>query len=247
MTRVPYTLATHTDDIAVDSFAAIMKQKLAAKRLDGRHGWEDADPLHGISQDEISGMLREHVEKGDPVDVANFCMMLHHRGETIMPEDIDVSIGAVYAAMEAAKGIVPVDVGTLTAEVLDELTKARSKFPGKNVTFLALTEEVGELATAMFEESRQRVREEAIQVAVMAMRVVLDGDHTVEPWRAEHGLDPLVAPTGPDLTKRYHVYAAPHRLPYHTDDVVATFDTTGEVLKYSADHKTAFVYRDTKL
>jgi hypothetical protein len=28
-------------------------------------------------------MLRAHVEKGDPVDVANFCMFLHQRGEAI--------------------------------------------------------------------------------------------------------------------------------------------------------------------
>jgi hypothetical protein len=28
-------------------------------------------------------MLREHVEKGDPIDVANFCMILYYRGEKI--------------------------------------------------------------------------------------------------------------------------------------------------------------------
>jgi len=28
-------------------------------------------------------MLRDHVEKGDPVDVANFAMMLSQRGEGI--------------------------------------------------------------------------------------------------------------------------------------------------------------------
>lgn len=32
-------------------------------------------------------MLREHVDKGDPVDVANFCMMLHQRGEYISLEE----------------------------------------------------------------------------------------------------------------------------------------------------------------
>ncbi len=80
---------------------------------------------------------------------------------------------------------------TLAAEILAELTRARAKFGGKNVTFAALVEEVGELATATFEESAERVRKEAVQVAVMAMRMVLDGDHTYEPWRAEKGLDPL--------------------------------------------------------
>lgn len=79
----------------------------------------------------------------------------------------------------------------LADEIVLELIRARRKFPGKNVTFAALVEEVGELATATFEESAERVRREAVQVAVMAMRMVLDGDHTYEPWRAEKGLDPL--------------------------------------------------------
>ncbi|WP_104491991.1 hypothetical protein [Paracoccus denitrificans] len=80
---------------------------------------------------------------------------------------------------------------TLAGEILAELTRARAKFPGKNVTFAALVEEVGELATATFEEGADRVRKEAVQVAVMAMRMILDGDHCYEPWRAEKGLDPL--------------------------------------------------------
>lgn len=81
----------------------------------------------------------------------------------------------------------------LADEILAELVRARTKFPGKNVTFAALVEEVGELATATFEESRDRVRKEAVQVAVMAMRMVLDGDHTFDDWRASKGLDALSA------------------------------------------------------
>jgi Lar family restriction alleviation protein len=80
----------------------------------------------------------------------------------------------------------------LASEILAELIKARTKFPGDNVTGLALVEEVGELAKALIDESRARVREEAVQVATMAMRVVLDGDSTVDGWRQRKGLDPLV-------------------------------------------------------
>lgn len=69
----------HSDDIAVDKFAAWMKSKLAKKREQGRGGWETASPEY------LSQLLREHVEKGDPVDVANFCMMLHHLGSAITP------------------------------------------------------------------------------------------------------------------------------------------------------------------
>ena len=89
----------------------------------------------------------------------------------------------------------PVDpVPELVADILAELKRARAKFPGPNVTMLALMEEVGELATAVFEEPRANVRAEAVQVASMAMRVVLDGDETVTQWRADRGLDPIVAP-----------------------------------------------------
>lgn len=59
-----------------------MKDKLNASRLKGRSGWQDKD---NCSQEHLSQLLREHVEKGDPVDVANFCMMLHYRGEGILP------------------------------------------------------------------------------------------------------------------------------------------------------------------
>jgi NTP pyrophosphatase (non-canonical NTP hydrolase) len=79
----------------------------------------------------------------------------------------------------------------LVSEIVAELARARTKFPGKNVTFAALVEEVGELSTALFSESRERVREEAIQVAVMAMRIVLDGDHCFDSWRLNKTLDSL--------------------------------------------------------
>jgi NTP pyrophosphatase (non-canonical NTP hydrolase) len=79
----------------------------------------------------------------------------------------------------------------LALDILAELQRARAKFPGDNVTTLALVEEVGELAQATFEKSRAEVRKEAIQVACMAMRVILDGDATLDEWRAKKNLDPL--------------------------------------------------------
>lgn len=75
--------------------------------------------------------------------------------------------------------------------VANELARARAKFPGENVTFAALVEEVGELATALFSEEAAAVRAEAVQVAVMALRVILDGDHTFAAWRRDRDLDPL--------------------------------------------------------
>lgn len=67
----------HTDDAAVDRFADAMKKKLRLARSKGRSGWEN------LSKDQLSAMLREHVEKGDPRDVANFCMFLWHTGQSI--------------------------------------------------------------------------------------------------------------------------------------------------------------------
>lgn len=69
--------AVHSDDAAVDRFAAEMKAKLAAARVKGRGGWETCPP------EVLSRMLREHTDKGDPRDVANFCMFLWSLGQPI--------------------------------------------------------------------------------------------------------------------------------------------------------------------
>lgn len=69
--------AAHSDDLAVDRFATEMKSKLAAARAKGRGGWETCPP------DVLSRMLREHTDKGDPRDVANFCMFLWCLGQHI--------------------------------------------------------------------------------------------------------------------------------------------------------------------
>lgn len=71
------SLKQHEDDEAVDRFAHAIKEKLALAREKGRSGWQQMGP------NELSAMLREHVEKGDPRDVANFCMFLWHQGARI--------------------------------------------------------------------------------------------------------------------------------------------------------------------
>jgi hypothetical protein len=72
-------LAAISDDAHVDLFATAMKEKLAQARAKGRTGWIQCAPA------DLSRMLREHVEKGDPRDVANFCMFLWAMGELITP------------------------------------------------------------------------------------------------------------------------------------------------------------------
>lgn len=70
----------HADDLAVDRFAAAMKAKLAEKRAQGYGGWDNPDDC---TVEWLSELLRKHVDKGDPVDVGNFAMMIQQRGERI--------------------------------------------------------------------------------------------------------------------------------------------------------------------
>lgn len=71
----------HPDDAAVDALTVRMKAKLAKKRDKGYGGWDTY-----CTRDYLSELLRSHCDKGDPVDVANFCAFLSARGESIAPQ-----------------------------------------------------------------------------------------------------------------------------------------------------------------
>lgn len=77
---------------------------------------------------------------------------------------------------------------TFIRMLVQELAAARVKHPGTNVTTIALFEEVGEVAKALLDERGDRVWKEAIQTAVMAMRVAIEGDTSVDGWRNDNGL-----------------------------------------------------------
>lgn len=67
---------THIYDLSVEWFAIAMKCKLKKQRNKGYHGWDDRD----LCTDKfLADKLMEHTQKGDPIDVANFAMMLHQR------------------------------------------------------------------------------------------------------------------------------------------------------------------------
>ncbi|WP_175971918.1 hypothetical protein [Burkholderia sp. BCC0322] len=57
------------DDAVLDGFNRALKEKMAVGRAKGRAGWWSA-PV-----EDLSAMLRTHVDKGDPVDVAVLAMM----------------------------------------------------------------------------------------------------------------------------------------------------------------------------
>ena len=68
--------AEELDSVAVDILADDMKKRLDKKRDEGRRGW------HTCSEDELSNLLTQSLEKGNPVDIANFCAFLLARGFT---------------------------------------------------------------------------------------------------------------------------------------------------------------------
>lgn len=68
-------------------------------------------------------------------------------------------------------------------DIVEELKRARKKFPDNNHKLTALNEEVGELNKAMLEFEygnidSDEVYKEAVQVAAMAIRVAVEGDST---------------------------------------------------------------------
>jgi NTP pyrophosphatase (non-canonical NTP hydrolase) len=82
------------------------------------------------------------------------------------------------------------------ASVIEELHRARRKFPDSTHSLAALMEEVGELSKAMLDEPLRNVRAEAVQVAVMALRVAVDGDRSLDSHRAHKGLDTFAEVAG---------------------------------------------------
>ncbi len=58
---------------AVALFSEKMRQKLLCKARSGKCGWNTVDPNY------IAELFADHLWKGDPVDLANFLMMLDYR------------------------------------------------------------------------------------------------------------------------------------------------------------------------
>lgn len=70
-----------SDDTAIRKFAVALIQKMRKKRYEGKSGWDDR---RVCSTPMLQKALLDHLEKGDPVDVALYCMMLwHRRGRTV--------------------------------------------------------------------------------------------------------------------------------------------------------------------
>ena len=65
---VEYNNATKSIRMLANSFSKEMKEKMLQKFNEGRRGWDD--PAWTV--EDVKKALIDHIEKGDPVDIANF-------------------------------------------------------------------------------------------------------------------------------------------------------------------------------
>jgi NTP pyrophosphatase (non-canonical NTP hydrolase) len=70
--------------------------------------------------------------------------------------------------------------------VQEEVSRARKKFPTNKHLVVALVEEVGEVAKALQDETREQLIAELVQVAAMALRLAVEGDPDYERSLANH-------------------------------------------------------------
>jgi hypothetical protein len=63
------------DEAAIARFAKAMVEKMAIMRTRGLRDWETCSSI------ELLCVLEEHVEKGDPVDIALIAMMIHQKAQ----------------------------------------------------------------------------------------------------------------------------------------------------------------------
>lgn len=80
-------------------------------------------------------------------------------------------------------------VGWFAADLDAEIKRAKAKHPTNEAMTAALSEECGEVARALVDESKERVYEECVQVACVAYRITEGGDASLEDYRKKKGLD----------------------------------------------------------
>ncbi len=71
----PEEASAIADKAAIARFAKAMVEKMAIMRTRGLRDWETCSSI------ELLCVLQEHVEKGDPVDIALIAMMIHQKAE----------------------------------------------------------------------------------------------------------------------------------------------------------------------
>jgi hypothetical protein len=132
----------HSDDIWWDKFAAECKAKMQYSReVKGRGGWDDKDQC---TVQYLAELFVDHIEKGDPIDLANFCMMLWARGQMgyqLVSFDI-ITAFLAYHGIQASSAV-PAKVGELPPVDISELNSLAEKLNDKWGEVLAI--DAGEL------------------------------------------------------------------------------------------------------
>ncbi|MBA4928896.1 hypothetical protein H2N58_28735 [Pseudomonas aeruginosa] len=151
----------------------------------------------GYETDPAAGYACSECDGSGEGCVGEVCRECDGSGWFVTPEQARAALAQPSPAQNG--------VDAFLGEVRAELTRARKLFPGDRIMTIALAEEFGELCKAILDEPSANVRREAVQTAVMAARVVLDGDGSVNDWRAAKGLDPLVKPAlaAPEKPERF--------------------------------------------
>lgn len=99
----------------VDRFAAELKSKLA--KAEAKYGYA-ADWLNTDWQDELSDSLAEHIQKGDPRDVAAYCAFAWHHGWSIAP---DINWKAEWEAVSGLRVRDRAAVAQMVSEIVLDL------------------------------------------------------------------------------------------------------------------------------
>ncbi|WP_202412928.1 hypothetical protein [Duganella lactea] len=123
--------SAHIDAIAISKFAEAMATRMHQAAMKGHAGWDDTERCTAAT---LQLELRQAVAKGDPVDVANYAMMLHARGErTRMPDAFNALFlenvamrDALRAVLdEVSPGCTPISIhSSLPAGLIDLVRKA---------------------------------------------------------------------------------------------------------------------------
>lgn len=79
-------------------------------------------------------------------------------------------------------------MGVFMADVMEEVERAKKKFPYTYCVTLAMCEESGELARAVLGQSDESIYKEAVQTVAMVFRIITEGDPSANQYRALNGI-----------------------------------------------------------